>query len=83
MKRPLISAVLNFFFMGSGYIYNGRKIGLGVFFTLAAFGLTYVELSIKEIVPTLYWIMFASVFVINTCFAIDAYIEAKEINSKN
>jgi len=82
MKRPIIAAILNFFFMGPGYIYNGRKIVLGIFFTLGALGLTYVETSIKDVVPNLYWIMFASVLVVNSCFAIDAYREAKDINAK-
>ena len=80
MKKPFISALLNFFFMGSGYIYNGRKIFLGILFTLGALGLTYVELAIKDSLPTLYWIMFASVFIVNTSFAIDGYKEAKQIN---
>ncbi len=80
MKKPIISALLNFFFMGPGYIYNGRKIFLGILFTLGAFGLTYVELAIKDPMPTLYWIMFASVLIVNTSFAIDGYKEAKLIN---
>jgi hypothetical protein len=80
MKKPLISALLNFFFMGPGYIYNGRKILLGILFTFGAFGLTYVELAIKEPMPMHYWIMFASVLIVNTSFAIDGYKEAKQIN---
>ncbi len=82
MKRPLISALLNFFFMGPGYIYNGRKIFLGILFTIGAIGLTYVELAIKETLPMYYWIMFASVLIVNTSFAIDAYKEAKIINKE-
>jgi len=82
MKRPWLSALLNFFFMGVGYIYNGQRVMLGALFTAGAIGLTYVELSIQEIVPAIYWIMFVSVLVVNTAFAIDGYNEAKQINEK-
>lgn len=82
MKRPWLSALLNFFFMRVGYIYNGKRVMLGALFTAGAIGLTYVELSIQEIVPAIYWIMFVSVLVVNTAFAIDGYNEAKQINEK-
>lgn len=82
MKRPWLSALLNFFFMGVGYIYNAQRVMLGSLFTAGAIGLTYVELSIQEIVPAIYWIMFVSVLVVNTAFAIDGYNEAKQINEK-
>ena len=80
MKKPWIAAVLNFFFMGPGYIYNVQKKVLGMLFTVGAIGLTYVEFSIQEPLPDLYKIMFGSVLLINTCFAIDAYQEAVTIN---
>lgn len=80
MKKPWISAILNFFFMGPGYIYNGKRAVLGIFWTLAAIALTYVELEIQKIDLTLYGIMFGAVLVANTCFAIDGYREAKSIN---
>lgn len=82
MKKPIIAAVLNFFFMGPGYIYNGRRKGLGLGFTVGAIALTYVELSIQKIDLTLYGIMFAAVFLVNTCFAIDGFREAKQINAE-
>lgn len=63
--------------MGLGYIYLGKKVALGIGFTLGAVALTYVELSIQSIDLKLYGIMFAAVFVVNTCFAIDGYREAK------
>ena len=80
MKKPWLAALLNFFFMGPGYIYNGRRIIPGILFTIGAFGLTYVEFGIQEPLPDLYLIMFASVFVVNTAFAIDGFKEAKAIN---
>ncbi|MDA3952460.1 MAG: hypothetical protein PF485_02365 [Bacteroidales bacterium] len=80
MKKPFISAILNFFFMGAGYIYNGKRVLLGILFTLGAIGLTYVEFQIKEIDMFLYVAMFISIFVVNTAFAIDGFKEAKNIN---
>ena len=79
-KKPWFAAILNFFFMGPGYIYNGKKVGLGIGFTIAAIALTYVELQLQESNPMLHKIMFAAVFLANTCFAIDGYKEAKSIN---
>ena len=81
MKKPWIAAILNFFFMGPGYIYNGKRAALGAVWTLCAFALTYVELQLMEIDMTLYGIMFGAVFIANTCFAVDGYNEAKAINN--
>mgnify|MGYP001572775920 CR=1 FL=1 len=80
MKMPWLAAVLNFFFMGLGYIYNGRRRVLGIGWTAAAIGLTYVEMSLRVPMPNLYWTMFVSVFIANTCFATDGWREAEEIN---
>lgn len=80
-KNPWIAAILNFFFMGPGYVYNGKRVMLGIGFTLAAVVLTYVELQVKHLDSTLYWLMFGSVFLMNTCFAIDGFREAKSIQS--
>ena len=73
MKRAVLAALLNFFFAGLGYVVLGERRLLGVGWTLAAVGLTYVELSIQTAAPAFYWPMFASVFLLNTCFAVDAY----------
>ena len=80
-KNPIIAALLNFFFMGPGYIYLGKKVWLGLGFTIGAIALTYVELSIQSINTQLYGIMFAAVFLVNTCFAIDAFREAKQMRA--
>ena len=80
MKKPWIAAVLNWFFMGLGYIYNGKRPVLGIMLTLAAIGLTYVEFGIQEPLPQLYGIMFACVLLANTGLAIDGFREAKAIN---
>ncbi|NOQ76134.1 MAG: hypothetical protein GQ574_29305 [Crocinitomix sp.] len=78
-KNPIVAAVLNFFFMGLGYIYSGTKVMLGVGFTLGAIALTYVELGIQEIDTALWGKMFAAVLLINTCFAVDVYRETKAL----
>lgn len=80
MKRPWIAAVLNFFFMGLGTLYNGRRRALGAALTLGALALTYVELSLQTAAPNLYPIMFGAVFVMNCFFAYDGYTEAQAIN---
>ena len=76
-KNPWIAAVLNFFFMGLGTLYIGRRKLLGAGLTLAALALTYVEMQVKGAAPALYPIMFGAVFVANTVLAIDGYNEAK------
>ena len=80
-KKAWLAAVLNFFFVGAGYLYNGKRMALGAGLTLGGFGLTYVELGIQPLDTTLYAIMFAAVFLINTLLAVDAYKEAQGINS--
>ncbi len=80
-KKPWIAAVLNFLFMGPGYIYNQKRISLGIGFTIGAFVLTYVELQLQASNPTLHKIMFGAVLLINACFAVDAYRETKLINN--
>ena len=75
-KNPWIAAVLNFFFMGLGTLYIGRRKLTGLGLTLAAIALTYVELQLQSAAPSLFPIMFATVFVANTVLAIDGYKEA-------
>lgn len=79
MLKTWIAVVLNFFFSGLGYVVLGHNRLLGVGWTLGALGLTYVELGIQTAAPSFYLPMFASVFLINTCFAIDAYRVGKRL----
>ena len=88
MKNPIVAAALNFFFMGPGYIYNGKRALLGVGWTITAVLLTIVEqapiysggVGLKDVSPTAFGLMFIGVFLGNTLFAIDAFREAKAIN---
>lgn len=82
MKNPWIAALLNFFLMGAGTFYIGRRRALGVGLTLGALALTYVELSLQTAAPSLFPIMFAAVFVMNTLFALDGYQEAQALSAR-
>ena len=82
MKNPWIAAVLNFFFMGLGTLYVGRRKALGAALTVGAIALTYVEMNLKASSPGLYPIMFGAVFLMNAFFAYDGYTEAQAISTK-
>ena len=90
MKNAILSAILNFFFMGLGYIYNGKRMILGVLLTVAATGLTDVEnfhefsggKTLQETDSKAFMILFACVLIANTGLALDAHQEAKKINDK-
>ena len=77
MKKPWLSAVLNFFLMGLGYVYNGRWVPLGAALTVGALLLTYVEQNLNG---NLWLAMFCAVLLNNTFLAIDGYSEAKAFN---
>ena len=76
--RTYAATGLNFFFPGAGYMILGRTPVLAIGWLVGAIGLTVVELQLQALDPALYWTMFASVFVMNTAFAIDAYRTGKE-----
>lgn len=81
-KNPWIAAALNFFLMGAGYVYNGERVPLGAALTASSIGLTYTEMNLQKYDQTLYWTMFASVFLANTFLAMDAYQEAERLNNQ-
>jgi hypothetical protein len=74
----MLPAVLNFFLPGLGYIVSGQRNPLGFLWLAGVIGLTIVEFGIRTSEPGLYWLMFISVLVMNTAFAIDAYRGAQE-----
>lgn len=90
MKKNWISAVLNFFFMGLGYIYNGKRMLLGLLLTIGAVLLTYVEQfytfadgnTLQQHDSKAFAFMAVAVLIANTGLAIDAYKEANTINSR-
>ncbi len=80
MSRTTIATIANFFFPGAGYLILGVKRGLALLWLAGVIALTVVEFGIRDSEPTLYGVMFAAVFVMNTAFAIDAYQTGKAMN---
>ena len=78
MGKVWVATVANFFLPGLGYLIAGVKRGLAVLWLIGVIGLTYVEFGIQDSEPTLYGIMFASVLIMNTAFAIDVHMIAKQ-----
>lgn len=76
-----LATFLNFFFPGAGYLVLKQKVPLAIAWLVGVIGLTYVELSIQAIDTRLYGIMFASVFIMNTAFAVDAWKLAKSLEA--
>ena len=80
---------LYFFFIGGGYLFNGKRMLLGSLLTIAAIGLTYVENffvfadgnNLQVHSPNAFYSMFACVLIMNTDLSVDAYREANDINS--
>lgn len=71
MIRVYAATLLNFFLPGAGNLVLGSGIPQGLCWLAGAAGLTWVELSIQQ-TPS-YWPMFASVFALNTGFAIHTF----------
>jgi hypothetical protein len=72
-----ICVLLNFFFPGLGYLVGvPEKRAYAWLWMLGAAGLTYVEQGsgLAEALPTTFHAFFASVFVLNTAFAVDTYL---------
>lgn len=78
MNRARWAALANFFFPGLGYLIIGIKRDIALLWLGGVIALTAVEFGIRESEPTLYWVMFAAVFAMNTAFAIDVYRYAKQ-----
>ena len=81
MNKTTGATIANFFLPGLGYLILGVKRGLALLWLAGVIALTVVEFGIRESEPTLYAVMFAAVFVMNTAFAIDAYQVGKSMES--
>jgi hypothetical protein len=81
-KNPWIAAVLNFFFFGAGYIYNGKRTGYGLVLLLGLIAIRYGEISIylSDKVPTLWLILFIGLVTVQLGLAYDGYQEAKQLS---
>jgi hypothetical protein len=85
MKNPWIAAILNLFLFGGGYIYNGRRKGLGVALILAWVLIRYGEITIylTGLVFCKWLVLFSGLVVFMFSLATDAYKEAKMINEQS
>lgn len=74
-----MAVLANFFFPGLGYLLAvPHKRVQGVGWLLGAFGLTYVEQVALGPDHPAFLPMFVTVFVLNTAFAYDAWVEVGE-----
>jgi len=78
MQNPWIAAVLNFFTLGVGTLYNGKRMVYGTLMTIGAILAAYVEFSLNDAAPELYPYAFASFFVLAVAMAWDGYREAQD-----
>ncbi len=79
-----LCTLLNFFFPGLGYLVGvPEKRVVGVFWLLGVLGLTAVEqgMGLQAELPTAFKVMFVSVLVMNTGFAIDTFMIFKRKES--
>ncbi len=80
-KKPIGAALLNWFFPGAGYLLLGHKVPLALAWLAGVIGLTYVEQihtfagggNLQATDGTAFAVMFLSVLVMNTAFAVDAF----------
>jgi hypothetical protein len=84
MKNPWIAAILNLFLFGGGYLYNGKRKGLGIALILAWVVIRYGEISIflTNLVFDKWIVLFLGLVVLMFSLAADAYSEAKQINEQ-
>lgn|SRR3989344_337979 len=83
-RRPWLGAMLNFFILGGGYIYNGGRRKFFGWLLFCVLILTIMDTLIFDQIRTyipepspLTWIAIA---LVSIAFAYDAYQDAKEIN---
>jgi len=80
-KNPWLAAVLNLLFFGGGYIYNGKRTGLGIALILAWILIRIGEIWIylTGLVTKEWLVLFVGLVVLMFSLASDAYQEAKSI----
>jgi len=85
MKNPWVAAILNLLFFGGGYIYNGKRVGLGCALVAAWLLIRIGEIPIylTNLVFKEWLVLFFGIVVLQLSFASDAYKEAKAINGQS
>jgi hypothetical protein len=94
-KNPFIAAILNFLLWGLGYVYNGKRMALGIGLILGSllwsvFFVYVMSTPLPEsstpASPTPFSIIpflpFLGNLIITIALAYDAYREAKQINKQ-
>jgi len=82
MKKPWIAAILNVLIFGLGYVYNGKRMGIGVGF-MVAWGVVRageIAIYLTDLVLDRWLILMGGLVIMQICFGVDAYKEAKAIN---
>ena len=84
LRSPWKAALLNLFFFGLGYIYNGKRIrfGLGLVSAWVLILAAEVLIYLTHAVFDEWTLLISGLAVLQISFAIDGYIEAKGINKK-
>jgi hypothetical protein len=84
MKNPWLAAILNLFFFGGGYVYNGKRrvMGLGLILGWLLIRIGEIKIYLTGLVTDKWLIMFCGLVLLQISFAVDAYRETKEINGK-
>lgn len=80
-KNPWLAAILNFFTLGGGTLYNGRRMAAGAGLLVGGGLLRYGEVSVAPLTTgstnTLWIILVSGLAIVQIGMAIDAYREAK------
>jgi hypothetical protein len=84
-KKTWVAFILNLFFFGGGYIYNGKRVGYGIALVIAwlLIRIGEIQIYLTHLVNDYWLIMFTGLVVMQFNFAIDAYKEAKAINENS
>ena len=86
-KSPFLSAVLQFFLFGGGWLYNGRRMAAGAVATvggcLAQGAEIYVSPPVTNQIPAVWPFLITGFVVLKVGLALDAYREAQAINAES
>ncbi len=76
-KNVIVAGILNFFLLGAGYIYTGKRAVTGIFLTLGAILLTYLEQVMLDSGSDEFKVTFAAVFLLAVGTTYDVVNEIK------
>ena len=81
-KNPWVAALLNLLFFGGGYVYNGKRVFLGVMLIVgwALIRAGEIPIYLTGLVFDKWLTMFIGMVILQIAFAIDGFREAKNLN---